>query len=92
VLSGCSESKISNERRSYTLITQEADPAIRHLHDRQPMVLLPEQEKLWLDDSLPSGDLIHELAPLPGEYFTWNRVSDRENKVAENDAGLIEAV
>jgi len=77
---------------SFTLITQEADPVIRHLHERQPMVLLPEQEKLWLDDSLPSGDLIHELTPLPGEYFTWYRVSNRVNKVSENDAGLIEAV
>jgi putative SOS response-associated peptidase YedK len=77
---------------SFTLITQEADPAIRHLHERQPMVLLPEQEKLWLDDSLPSGDLIHELAPVPGEYFTWYQVSNRVNNVRENDEGLIEAV
>jgi len=77
---------------SFTLITQEADPAIRHLHERQPMVLLPEQEKLWLDDSLPSADLIHELAPVPGEYFTWYRVSNRVNNVRENDEGLIEAV
>lgn len=77
---------------SFTLITQEADPLIRHLHDRQPMVLLPEQEKLWLDPSIPSKDLIHELDPVPGEYFTWYRVSDRVNNVRENDAGLVEAV
>ena len=77
---------------SFTLITREADPAIRHLHDRQPMVLLPEQEKLWLDESIPTKDLIHELVPIPGKYFTWYRVSDRVNKVSENDAGLIEAV
>lgn len=77
---------------SFTLITQEADPLIRHLHDRQPMVLLPEQEKLWLDANIPSKDLIHELVPVPGEYFTWYRVSDRVNNVRENDEGLIEAV
>jgi putative SOS response-associated peptidase YedK len=77
---------------SFTLITQEADPAIRHLHDRQPMMLLPEQEKLWLDPSLPSKDLIHELAPVTGGQLTWYRVSDRVNKVTENDPGLIEAV
>jgi len=77
---------------SFTLITREADPAIGHLHDRQPMVLLPEQEKLWLDETIPTKDLIHELDPIPGKYFTWYRVSDRVNKVSENDAGLIEAV
>ena len=77
---------------SFTLITHDADPVIRHLHDRQPLVLLPEQEKLWLDPDIPSKDLIHELDPVPGEYFTWYRVSDRVNNVRENDEGLIEAV
>lgn len=77
---------------SFTLITREADPTIRHLHDRQPMVLLPEQEQLWLDASIPTKDLIHELDPMPGSHFKWYRVSDRVNKVSENDAGLVEAV
>ena len=77
---------------SFTLITKEANPTIQHLHDRQPMVLLPEQEKLWLDNHIPSKDLIHELGDVPGEYFTWYRVSTRINKVTENDAGLIEPV
>lgn len=77
---------------SFTLITHEADAAISHLHDRQPMVLLPEQEKLWLDASIPTKDLINELGHIPGSHFTWYRVSDRVNNVRENDAGLIEAV
>jgi putative SOS response-associated peptidase YedK len=77
---------------SFTLITHDADPVIRHLHDRQPLVLLPEQEKLWLDSGIPSKDLIRELDPVPGEYFTWYRVSDRVNNVRENDADLIKAV
>lgn len=74
---------------SFTLITQDADPVIRQLHDRQPLVLLPEQEKLWLDPGIPSKDLIHELDPVPGAYFKWYRVSDRVNNVRENDAELI---
>jgi putative SOS response-associated peptidase YedK len=77
---------------SFTLITHEADASISQLHDRQPMVLLPEQEKLWLDAGIPTKDLIHELGHLPGSLFTWYRVSDRVNKVSENDAGLIDAV
>ena len=77
---------------SFTLITHEADPAIAHLHDRMPLILLPEQEKLWLDPNIPSKDLIHNLTPVPGDYITWYRVSDRVNKVTENDAGLIVAI
>lgn len=77
---------------SFTLITREADPVIRHLHDRQPLMLMPEEEKLWLDPNLPSHDLIHELTPPPSDAYEWYRVSDRVGNVRENDAGLVEAV
>lgn len=78
--------------RSFTVITKEAEPVIAHLHDRMPMILLPEQESLWLDEAVPSKDVINELHPIPGDYLKWYRVSDRVNKVTENDAGLINPV
>ena len=77
---------------SFTLITKEADPKIAHLHDRMPLILLPEQEKLWLDATVPTKDVMNALEPVPGDYITWYRVSDRVNKVTENDAGLIQPV
>ncbi len=77
---------------SFTIITKEAEPVIAHLHDRMPLILLPEQEKLWIDGSIPSKDLLENLQPVPGDYITWYRVSDRVNKVTENDADLIKAV
>jgi len=76
--------------KSFTLITKEAEPVIAHLHDRMPLILLPEQESLWLDGTVPSKDVLNELQPVPGDYITWYRVSDRVNKVTENDASLIE--
>ena len=78
--------------RSFTLITKEAEPVIAHLHDRMPLILLPEQESLWLDAAVPTKDVMNELHPVPGDYITWYRVSDRVNKVTENDAGLIQPV
>lgn len=78
--------------RSFTLITKEADPKIAHLHDRMPMLLLPEDEKLWLDHAVPTKDVMNNITPFPGEFITWYRVSDRVNKVTENDPGLIQAV
>jgi putative SOS response-associated peptidase YedK len=74
---------------SFTLITQEAAPMIAHLHDRMPLILLPEQEKLWIDSNVPTKDVLYNLEPLPGEYITWYRVSDRVNNVRANDAGLV---
>ena len=77
---------------SFTLITKEADPVIAHLHDRMPLILLPEQEQLWIDADVPTKDVIQHLEPVPAEWITWYRVSDRVNKVRENDAALIEPV
>ncbi len=77
---------------SFTLITQPADPLIAHLHDRMPLILMPEQERLWIDANVPTKDVMASLQPVPGDYITWYRVSDRVNKVSENDAGLVEAV
>jgi putative SOS response-associated peptidase YedK len=57
-----------------------------------PLILLPEQEKLWIDGDVPTKDVIHNIQPVPGDYITWYRVSDRVNNVRENDEGLILAV
>lgn len=75
---------------SFTIITREADPRIAHLHDRMPFILLPEYEKLWIDGTVPTRDVLQSIHPVPGDYLTWYRVSDRVNKVTENDAQLIE--
>jgi len=75
--------------KSFTIITKDADPHIAHLHDRMPLILLPEQEKLWIDASVPTKDVINNLQPVPGDWITWYRVSDRVNKVTENDAELV---
>jgi putative SOS response-associated peptidase YedK len=74
---------------SYTVITRDADSSIAHIHDRMPAVLSPETEKLWLDNTLsPQQSLELLLQPSPLTY-SWYRVSDRINKVANNDASLI---
>lgn len=77
---------------SFTLITKNADPVIAHLHDRMPLILLPEQEKLWIDANVPTKDVMNHIEPVPGDWLTWYRVSDRVNKVSENDAGLVQPV
>ncbi|HJW28709.1 MAG TPA: SOS response-associated peptidase family protein, partial [Saprospiraceae bacterium] len=77
---------------SFTLITRDADPVIAQIHDRMPFMLMPDQERLWLDPTVPPKDLLHELKPVPGKELKFYRVSDRVNNVRENDADLIKAI
>ena len=45
---------------SFTILTTDANEAVAKLHDRMPVILTPETEKLWLD---PARTTPAELAP-----------------------------
>ena len=77
---------------SFTLITQPPNELLADIHDRMPAILLPEQEKLWLDETIPAQDLLDMIEPYPDDLMKAYRVSTRVNKVSENDAELIEEV
>jgi putative SOS response-associated peptidase YedK len=75
---------------SFTLITQPANEMMSSIHDRMPAILLPGQERLWIDPSLSIKEALQLIIPYPDEDMTAYPVSDRVGKVSENDAGLIE--
>lgn len=77
---------------SFTLITQPANKMMSAIHDRMPAILLPEQEKLWIDPTLSTKEALQLIIPYPDEEMEAYPVSDRVGKVSENDAGLIERV
>ncbi|MDZ4709591.1 MAG: SOS response-associated peptidase [Saprospiraceae bacterium] len=77
---------------SFTLITQPANKMMSSIHDRMPAILLPEQEKLWIDPTLSTKEALQLIIPYPDEEMEAYPVSDRVGKVSENDAGLIERV
>lgn len=77
---------------SYTIITRPAIEKLAGIHDRMPAILLPEQEKLWIDPELSSTDALQLIIPYPEEEIEAYTVSDRVGKVAENDKSLIEKV
>jgi putative SOS response-associated peptidase YedK len=47
--------------RSFTILTSRPNLLMEYLHDRQPVILLPEQVADWLDTSARSAE---QLAPL----------------------------
>ena len=60
---------------SCTVITTSANELIRKIHDRMPVILLPEDYDTWLQDSTPELRLQQLLAPYPAEEMEMYRVS-----------------
>ncbi len=75
---------------TYSILTQEANTAINHIHDRMPAMLLPEQEEHWIDPAIPIRDLLEMIQPYPEEFTDYYEVSSRVNKVSNNDEDLIQ--
>lgn len=80
------------EIHSFTLITQPPNKMLSDIHNRMPAILTPDQERLWLDDSIPPADAVQMIIPYPEENMKAYPVSKRVGNVRENDKELIEEV
>lgn len=49
--------------RSCTIVTTQASPSLRELHDRMPVILPREAEQVWLEQGRTAADLHPLLAP-----------------------------
>jgi putative SOS response-associated peptidase YedK len=79
------------EIRSFTIVVTDANPAIRSLHDRMPVILPPEQLATWLDPEEQEPVRLHTLlACTPSEGWTLEPVSSRVNSPRNDDVALIE--
>ncbi len=74
---------------SCSIITTDATPALARIHGRMPVILDPEAFAIWLDPDAAPETLQALLKPYDGP-LTAHRVSPRVNKVANQDAALIE--
>ncbi len=54
---------------SCTIITTEASPGLRSLHDRMPSVVPPERFRFWLDPDFKSVEALREI--LTRSAFDW---------------------
>ena len=60
---------------TYTVITTQASPSIRALHDRMPVILSKEDEEMWLDPRMNETErLLDLLRPYPGTEISAYRV------------------
>jgi putative SOS response-associated peptidase YedK len=74
---------------SFSIITTEANELVEPIHDRMPVILLPEHEKKWLDESLDPVEALDMLRPYPSEMMDAYPVSQEVGNVKNKFPELI---
>ncbi|MGD1847219.1 MAG: SOS response-associated peptidase [Salibacteraceae bacterium] len=77
---------------SFTILTCAANPEVTHIHDRMPVILPPEQQRLWLDPDLPLSQLNELMVSFPGDAMDYYTVSKAVNTPRNNDPRLLDHV
>jgi len=74
-----------------TIITTAANEAVSAIHDRMPVILTAENEKIWLDPQNKDLDQLQALLlPYDANKIESYLVSDRVNTASADDSLLIE--
>jgi len=74
---------------TFTIVTTESTESTAHIHERMPVILNPDSEKIWLDQSSSESDCLNLLRPYPADQILFYPVSNRVNSVKNDDADLI---
>ncbi|TCN24821.1 SOS response-associated peptidase [Mesobacillus foraminis] len=78
---------------SCTVITTAPNQLVRNIHDRMPVILRPEDEKVWLDPSIQDPHLLDPLLrPLDPELMDAYEVGPAVNSPKNNSAELIQRI
>jgi len=72
------------------IVTSAARAPVNRLHDRMPVVVSPDDWRVWLDPSAAIDDLLQLLIPPPETALRARPVSMRVNDVRNNDPSLLE--
>jgi putative SOS response-associated peptidase YedK len=75
--------------RTFTIITTNANPVLRSLHERMPVILEPAAWPTWLGEV--DGDPPDLLRPSAAELRVW-RVGKAVNNVRNDSSELLEPV
>jgi putative SOS response-associated peptidase YedK len=81
------------ELETAAIVTTNANRALGHIHGRMPVILAPDAFDLWLNcaevDAQTAAALI---APAPDDLFEAYPISTEVNRVANDNAKLLEPV
>lgn len=71
---------------SCTVITREPNEIISEVHNRMPVILTPEQAKLWLDVEMPYSSRAEVLQPIENSALLKLEIGKSVNKAANKTA------
>lgn len=74
---------------SCTIVTTEANPFVRPVHDRMPVILSGAAAGIWLDPGADRAALQAVLRPYPGDDLTAYEVSTLVNAPRNNSPDCI---
>jgi len=73
------------------ILTKSADPWMGEIHHRAPVLIRPDRLSPWLDPSTTGEQGIRQSAFVTEEEILKRHpVSNRMNRVSENDVGILE--
>ena len=82
-----------NELESAAIITTQANQTLAPIHHRMPVILDKAAQARWLNvTEFSATDVCQDLKPADDGLLTAYQVNTRVNKVANDDAELLEAV
>lgn len=64
---------------SFSIITTEANSAMKEIHDRMPVILTRENEERWIQKLLSDKDIIDLLKPIAPEKISFYKVHKAVN-------------
>lgn len=77
--------------KSCTIITTQANEILKPIHDRMPVILTREAERVWLDRTIQDPSLLVPLlAPYPAEKMECYPVSTQVNNPSHDTPECIQ--
>jgi putative SOS response-associated peptidase YedK len=81
-------SNITDKSSSFAILTHSASQNLSHIHHRMPVILKPDDWKLWIDKTSDLSYLISKYLK-PQIELKFYQVHPRVNRVIENDKNII---
>ena len=83
----------NREYKSFTIITTKANSLISGIHDRMPVILKLEDEKIWLDNNIDDiKTLTNLLKPFDSDKMLMYRVSNKVNNPKNDFKELLDPI
>jgi putative SOS response-associated peptidase YedK len=82
------ESEAGDNQHTFSIITVPANAILSGISERMPVILNPDQERIWLNNQATEVELLSVLKTYPEDSLEFYTVSPRVNSIQNNDSTL----